>query len=50
MEYDCLKFLHFDYLKIHGRGMTNDEHNLIKIIEFQLDQKISIVKDLKDDE
>jgi hypothetical protein len=27
--------------------MTNDEHNLIKIIEFQLDQKVSIVKDLK---
>jgi hypothetical protein len=27
--------------------MTNDEHNLIKIIEFQLDQKESIVKDLK---
>jgi hypothetical protein len=27
--------------------MTNDEHNLIKIIEFQLDQKVSIMKDLK---
>jgi hypothetical protein len=47
MEYDYLKFLHFNYLKIYGRRMTNDEHNLIKITEFQLDQKVSIVKDLK---
>jgi hypothetical protein len=27
--------------------MTNDEHNLIKIVEFQLDQKVSNMKDLK---
>jgi hypothetical protein len=40
-------FYVIDYMKIYGRRMTNDEHNLIKIIEFQMDQKVSILKDLK---